>query len=235
MSWHENRKKREEMHYIIYGELVKDGIIAPCSDDTMRPWDYEPYLKVYNDMRVSGQDIEDFTTPNSAALYIVDRANDKYGAPETTSAATVVEAGATIDYGVIQMRFSLSREFVTHSEQQRQRAWSKLMDEIMDMHRIASDNMPAVAQASRGQPPGQTTQTIQTTHLRKEFYKDKWRIKLLGGSWSKHGVPVYPEMFEALGINPDELEPGDHEFVMSVGVLVSSSGKPLKVIAGNVQ
>lgn len=233
-NWTASRKNIEEFHYLAYGHLCRDGIINPTGDKKLDPWNYEPYMRLYSDMRERGFNPEELKNQKVAALMLADMVNSHYGEPQTTSAEVTVTAEATVDYGVVSLKFGLSREFACKNASQRAQAFRVLLDEVMEMHDRTTSNMPAVAQSARGAPTGDSTVVIETTHLSKSNYKGADRIRLKGGEWSKFGVPVYEEMYGPLGINPNDYDYGDHDFIRKVGVLVGASGKPEKVVMSDV-
>jgi hypothetical protein len=76
---------------------------------------------------------------------------------------------------------------------------------------------PATPTAPVVNDPNTTTETIMAELLIVSADETGTHFKIKGGRYKRHGVAIYPEYMEALGISPD-MKPGAHEFKKRVVV-----------------
>jgi hypothetical protein len=76
--------------------------------------------------------------------------------------------------------------------------------------------------------PNSSTETIMAEQLIVSVDENGTHFKVKGGKYKKHGVAVYPEYLEELGIDKG-LKPGAHIFKKKVVILTGEKGS--KVIA----
>jgi hypothetical protein len=81
-----------------------------------------------------------------------------------------------------------------------------------------------------GQVPQGGTAEMQSEVLIHLFDGQAHKIRIAGGRWRKFGVPVYPEVMNAVGINADKLPLGETPFVHNCIVAIKPDGNPVKVL-----
>lgn len=90
--------------------------------------------------------------------------------------------------------------------------------------------VPQSVQSLPAPVPNGGTETMQSEVLIHLFDGQKHKIRIAGGKWRKFGVPVYPEVLAAIGVNENSLPLGETPFVRSCIVAIKPDGNPVKVV-----
>ncbi len=104
------------------------------------------------------------------------------------------------------------------------------LTEEVQMLRQEINRQPAPAAEAEEDSP-RTRIIFAETLVKYTNDNGETRLKLKGGQYSKHGVPVYPENAAALEIDADDLEHGAHPYNRKIIVLLRENGKAHKAAA----
>jgi len=80
-----------------------------------------------------------------------------------------------------------------------------------------------------GTPSPEMCEQFVAATISYEFANGKPQYKAKGGKFSKFGVPIYPEMLQQLGLEPEQLKFGENPFGKQVIALIKNQ-KPQKII-----
>lgn len=108
------------------------------------------------------------------------------------------------------------------------RAINSLIDQVQTLQQRLDrlDQQPAAAAA------GPATIVIQAEIISK-YVDEKTgevRLRARGGTYMKHGIPIYPENLPGLGLDPAAMEFGPAPWIKKVIVLMKKNGQPHKVL-----
>jgi len=83
---------------------------------------------------------------------------------------------------------------------------------------------------SKPESSGQYTE-FDATQIVKTFDDDgRLFIKIKGGRFQKHGVPVYEEDFDSIPVDLEAMRPGTHDFRHRVRAVLKEDGNPRKIV-----
>lgn len=80
-----------------------------------------------------------------------------------------------------------------------------------------------------GNAPSPSTERIHISMVRVESKNGKNYYRAVGGRWTKYGVPVWKEVWEAAGIDPARYSGGDNPVNFDAELALGADGKPEKV------
>lgn len=113
------------------------------------------------------------------------------------------------------------------------RNWlQKVHKELLEVHDLV-DKLRIEMDARQPQPataaPG--AEVIQATTVIKSYDpQGRVMVHILGGRYTKHGARAWPEYLDALGINPEKLNPGPNPYARKILVQPAQNGNAPKAI-----
>lgn len=227
--WTEDQKQRATFHQMSYQIFAQNGLLVLERPFAKKPWENETYKVVMEDFRAS-VDLNKTDDIGQAIEAVKLFAASRMERPEHVDAVVTVTVGITRHYQEASFEYGLSAKYHITKDSQIAIAFDELREIIEAQQELTTANRPALMPQS--QTTVQTlTMDILCTHIRREFTEGKDKIKLLGGEFTKHGIPVYPEFMEALHINMEKLPMGDTPYNKTVRVQLDQQGKPKRAVA----
>lgn len=229
--WKDDNKTRSDFHRLAYMTFHKAGLLPGKAPMSAKPWedaDYKNLMEAYR----AYHDITVFETMPDAIAHIKRYAEGMR--KELTHATPKVELTVQITrhYGDVSISYGMTADYLIETESQISQGFKELRDIVEAQHDLAAENRPALMPA--GQAPQQVMQTgmvdVLCTHIRREFVDGKDRVRLVGGEFTKYGIPVYDEYMIPLQIDLGATPMGDSPYNKRVRVVLDAKGNPKKAI-----
>lgn len=230
--WTDDINKRRAFHIMAYQALGKAGLIPILPECINKPWHDEAY-NTEIELFKEGYDIKQAESAAEAMDVLKEWA--KTNAPKLEHSDNVAHVSVTVTrhYGDMSISYGLEANYFIQHYGTLALAYKELREVVEAQHDLAAQNRPALMPASQLQEQmasGTRYMDILCTHVRKEFVDGKYRIRLIGGEFTKHGVAVYDEYMSSLLIDPDALEMGDTAYEKKVRIQLDQKGNPKRAI-----
>lgn len=230
-QWSTDKKIVEAVHVAAYSKLVKIGILQPDENHSSQPWKIQEYMHCWEEFRASYSNISDWQAPGEVTRDFIIYCEKRWGRPNRHTAVMKVTAQVTRHYGDVTLTYGLEADYLVHEPGQLQYAFDELRSMVENQHELAQANRPELSPQKLKDHISANEEIILCTHVRKEFVDGKDRIRVIGGEYTKHGVAVYDEYMEKLGINPAALGYGDTPYAHHILIQVNGRGNPKRAIA----
>lgn len=133
-----------------------------------------------------------------------------------------------VNYGNVTVSWSEQATFTITGRTSRLRAYNTLAshlqvvrDEYESLNRMTRDN--------RTNAPTTDVDTFDAERLTVEVKDGKARYRVMGGKYSKWGVPIYDEVLARCGIDPATIPIAGLDLSGRVAHVLMQGGKPSKV------
>lgn len=154
---------------------------------------------------------------------------------EPTIRRFLVRAGIERRYGQHSVYFEISEEVDAKSTGEVREAYNGLLglldDQIKTYETVSLPHVILPKQTGAVSGASGQANTFPVDTIKVEFVDGKKQVKACGGSFVKHGVPVYKECKESLGI--ESMDYGIHD-VKHLGLTATIeyvNGKPKRVLS----
>jgi len=134
------------------------------------------------------------------------------------------------NFGDVKVSYGLSGVYSISSLSELTEAYDELRTQVETQHELAQKNRPQLMPTQLKQALATNQRLVLCTSVRKFHDGKTVKIRLLGEEYSTHGIAVYPEYFDACGINPETLDFGEHPYNDYVLVQFDQAGNPKRAV-----
>lgn len=230
--WTEIPNKRGDFHKLAYVIMHKAGMFPELPPMLAEPWkkpDYQTRMEAFRQTT----DLHQYETIPDALEDLKLWIATQLDRPKHADNVAVLKVEITRHYGAVSITYGLSGSYEIQYRDDITKAYAELREIVEAQHHIALANNPDLMPApptGTNQSGGQSLIELLCTHVRREFVDGKDRIRLVGGEFTKYGIPVYDEFMSSLGIDPETLPYGDTPYEKRVKVQLDHKGNPKRAL-----